>query len=96
MDAEGKRVQMYEDEIKQWWSTQRWENVERVYSAKQVASLRHSIAIDYPGNHMCKKLFALLKESQRNGTGNVCWGALDPVQVINEAKYQKCIYVSGW
>lgn len=45
---------------------------------------------------MCKKLYTLLKESQQNGTGNVCWGALDPVQVINEAKYQKCIYVSGW
>lgn len=70
---------MIEKEITEWWQSSRWENVERTYTAKQVAALRQSIPQEYPGNAMSKKLYALLKQSQQNGTGNVCWGALDPV-----------------
>lgn len=41
-------------------------------------------------------MWSLLKESQAANNFHMTFGALDPVQVINQSKYLKTIYVSGW
>lgn len=45
---------------------------------------------------MSKKLWALLTHCSKNQTFSHTYGAMDPVQVTNLAKYLKTIYVSGW
>ncbi|KAL4476584.1 hypothetical protein ABPG72_000743 [Tetrahymena utriculariae] len=96
MDVEGKRLQEITAEIQKWWTTSRWENVERPYQAQDVARLRPTIPMDYPSNYQSKKMWKLLKEAQANKGFHHTFGALDPVQVINLSKYLKTVYVSGW
>jgi isocitrate lyase len=83
-------------EIENWWKLPRWQNVFRPYTASQVAALRPSIKIEYPGNYTAKKLFGMMKEAQANKEFHMTFGALDPVQVANLAKYITTIYISGW
>jgi isocitrate lyase len=52
--------------------------------------------MSYPSDTQAKKLWALLKSHQTNGTASFTYGALDPVQVIQMGKYLETIYVSGW
>merc|ERR1719181_2181994 len=42
------------------------------------------------------KLFTMLREHQKNGTVSHTFGALDPVQIVQMAKYLSTVYVSGW
>ncbi|OLY78181.1 Isocitrate lyase [Smittium mucronatum] len=84
------------DEVKRWWASPRFEHVKRPYSAESIVSKRGTIDMTYPSNEMAKKLYALLKEHQKNGTGSNTFGALDPIQVAQMAKYLDTIYVSGW
>lgn len=61
-----------------------------------MANLRPSIPISYPGNILSKKLWGLLSEASPKGDYHQTFGALDPVQVANLAKYITTIYISGW
>lgn len=45
---------------------------------------------------LAEKLWALLLDNRNKKTYSQTFGALDPVQVVNLAKYLKTIYVSGW
>merc|ERR1719437_290258 len=38
----------------------------------------------------------MMREHQKNGTCSHTFGALDPVQVVQMAKYLSTVYVSGW
>lgn len=96
MDAEGERLQKITAEIQAWWSTPRFAGVERPYKASDIAPLRATISGDFPSNIQSKKMWSLLKESQATNNFHMTFGALDPVQVINQSKYLKTIYVSGW
>lgn len=96
MSQEEQRITQLTQEIEAWWRTPRFENVFRPYRAVDVANLRPSIPMYYPGNHCSKKLFAMLKEAHPKGEFHQTFGALDPVQVANLAKYISTIYVSGW
>ena len=87
-------------QIEKWWKSERWENVLRDYSAADVACLRNSFSSQVPNqsisNLMAKKLFTLLKQSQVENKFVNTFGALDPIQVTNLAKYLQTVYVSGW
>ncbi|OMJ17612.1 Isocitrate lyase [Smittium culicis] len=83
-------------DIKKWWASPRFAHTKRPYSAESIASKRGTIEPQYPSNIMAKKLYALLLEHQKNGTGSNTFGALDPIQVAQMAKYLDTIYVSGW
>jgi len=83
-------------EVKAWWSTERFKHVTRPYTAESVVSLRGSLKQDYASNAMAKKLWSILEENQKNKTCSHTFGSLDPVQVIQMAKYLTTIYVSGW
>ncbi|EJD39614.1 isocitrate lyase icl [Auricularia subglabra TFB-10046 SS5] len=88
-DAEVKAVQ-------QWWKHPRFARVKRPYSAEDVVRNRGTIPISYPSDVQAKKLWALLEQHAKNKTVSHTYGALDPVQVTQMAKYLETVYVSGW
>lgn len=83
-------------ELNKWWSQPRWRKTKRIYKAEDIAAKRGSLKIDYPSLNQAKKMFALLEEHDRNKTASFTFGALDPVQVSQMAKYVDSIYISGW
>ncbi|KAG1772313.1 isocitrate lyase [Suillus occidentalis] len=83
-------------EVERWFQSPRFARVKRPYTAAQVVAKRGTIPIKYPSEIQGKKLFALLSEHAKNGTPSHTYGALDPVQVTQMAKYLETIYVSGW
>ncbi|EPZ36958.1 isocitrate lyase and phosphorylmutase [Rozella allomycis CSF55] len=84
------------ERVNKWWMTERFKDVFRTYTADQVVSLRGSLRQSYVSNDQAKKLWDLLRKHQRNRTASVTFGALDPIQVVQMAKYLDTIYVSGW
>ena len=82
--------------IESWWQTKRFAHTKRPYSAKEVAALRGTVVETPLSNVTAKKLYAMLRESFDKGQYNHTFGALDPVQVVQMAKYLTCVYVSGW
>ena len=96
VDAEIAAFQQEVKEINQWWSTERYKNVKRPYTAESIAALRGSLKQDYPSNQQAKKLWTLLEIHQKNKTCSHTFGSLDPVQIVQMAKYLTTIYVSGW
>ena len=50
----------------------------------------------YPSDAQAKKLWKLLQAHKSKSTASFTYGALDPVQVIQMAKYLDTIYISGW
>ncbi|KAJ3772402.1 isocitrate lyase icl [Lentinula raphanica] len=83
-------------QVEQWWKSPRFARVTRPYTAADVVSKRGTIKIEYPSNILAQKLFALLSEHAKRGTPSHTYGALDPVQVTQMAKYLETVYVSGW
>ncbi|TEB39905.1 isocitrate lyase [Coprinellus micaceus] len=83
-------------EVQRWWQNPRFARVTRPYTAADVVSKRGTLPIQYPSNVQGKKLWGLLSEHAKNGTPSHTYGALDPVQVTQMAKYLETVYVSGW
>lgn len=50
----------------------------------------------YAADGQAKKMWKILTENQKKGTTSWTFGALDPVQVVQMAKYLDTVYVSGW
>ncbi|KXN66497.1 isocitrate lyase and phosphorylmutase [Conidiobolus coronatus NRRL 28638] len=84
------------EQIKQWWTNPRFKNVKRPYTAESIASKRGSIKIEYPSNTQAQKMWSIVKRHQAHKTTSPTFGALDPVQVAQMAKYIETVYVSGW
>ncbi|KAL0581028.1 isocitrate lyase 1 [Marasmius crinis-equi] len=82
--------------VEEWWKNPRFARVKRPYTAAEVVAKRGTITIQYPSNLMAKKLWATLAEHAKRGTPSHTYGALDPVQVTQMAKYLETVYVSGW
>jgi isocitrate lyase len=85
-----------EAELHAWFASPRFAHAKRPYSAEDVVSLRGGLMTEYASNGQAKKLWALLEKHQRQGTVSHTFGALDPVQVVQMAKYLDSVYVSGW
>lgn len=96
VDEEEKFFQNQVADIKQWWSQPRWRKTKRIYSAEDIAAKRGTLKIDYPSSDQAKKLFKLLEQRDQEKSVSFTFGALDPVQVSQMAKYVDTIYVSGW
>ena len=54
-------------DVKQWWSSRRYEGIRRPYTAEDVVSKRGSLQISYPSSIMARKLFNLLNERAAAG-----------------------------
>lgn len=96
MSSEDKALAKEVAEIKKWWSEPRWKDTKRVYTPEEIAIKRGTLQIKYPSSAQADKLYALLSEHDKNKTVSFTYGALDPVQVTQMAKYLDTIYVSGW
>ncbi|OWZ70369.1 isocitrate lyase [Cryptococcus neoformans] len=76
----------------------RFARTTRPYTPADVVSKRGTLPISYPSDVQAKKLWKIL-ESKARGEGGGCtatYGALDPVQLTQMAKYLETVYVSGW
>ncbi|GAA5966955.1 hypothetical protein JCM21900_005257 [Sporobolomyces salmonicolor] len=84
------------DQVDQWFKSPRFKGLIRPYTAEQVVSKRGTIEIQYPSAQQGKKLHTILKDKFAKGDASHTYGALDPVQVTQMAKYLETVYVSGW
>lgn len=84
------------DQVKAWWASPRYEGIKRPYSAEDVVSKRGTLQQVYPSSLMARKLFNLLQERAAKGEPVHTMGAIDPVQMTQQAPHQEVLYVSGW
>lgn len=82
--------------VKSWWASDRFEGIRRPYSPEDVVSKRGSMLQTYPSSIMARKLFNLLTERAAAGDPVHTMGAIDPVQMTQQAANQEVLYVSGW
>ncbi|PNP45112.1 hypothetical protein TGAMA5MH_03163 [Trichoderma gamsii] len=83
-------------EIEEWWASPRFAGIRRPYSAADVASKRGSQYFKYPSSVMATKLFNLIREREAKGEPIHTMGAIDPVQMTQQAPHQEVLYISGW
>lgn len=83
-------------DLKEWWNTPRFAGIKRPYSAEDVVIRRGSLQQTYPSSLMARKLFNLLEERASQGQPVHTMGAIDPVQMTQQAPNQEVLYVSGW
>ncbi|TPX17593.1 uncharacterized protein E0L32_012103 [Thyridium curvatum] len=90
---------LYEQQIKDveaWWASPRYEGIKRPYTAADVVSKRGSQMQNYPSSVMARKLFNLIKERESKGEPIHTMGAIDPIQMTQQAPHQEVLYISGW
>ncbi|KAK9419020.1 hypothetical protein SUNI508_07541 [Seiridium unicorne] len=90
---------LYEQQIRDveaWWASPRYEGIKRPYSAADVVSKRGSQLQSFPSSLMARKLFNLVKERAAKGQPIHTMGAIDPVQMTQQAPHQEVLYLSGW
>ncbi|ORZ31584.1 isocitrate lyase [Catenaria anguillulae PL171] len=96
LDEEERQFQAEVAAVKQWWKSERFSRTTRPYTAEDVVTKRGTFKTEYPSNMQAKKLWSLLKKHKAAGTASHTFGALDPIQVTQMAKYLETVYVSGW
>ena len=79
-----------------WWATERYKGIKRPYTAEDVVSKRGSLQQSYPSSIMARKLFNLLNERAAQGQPVHTMGAIDPIQMTQQAPHQEILYISGW
>lgn len=94
--AEDELYQKQTEDTKEWWAGPRFEGIKRPYTAEDVVSKRGSLQISYPSSIMARKLFDLLNERAAAGLPVHTMGAIDPVQMTQQAPNQEVLYISGW
>ncbi|RKF59197.1 2-methylisocitrate lyase, mitochondrial [Golovinomyces cichoracearum] len=91
--------ELYKQQVKDvtaWWASPRFEGIKRSYLATDVVSKRGSQLQMYPSSVMARKLFNLVKEREAEGKPIHTMGAIDPIQMTQQAANQEVLYVSGW
>jgi len=79
-----------------WMSGERFKHTTRPYSAEEVVKLQGTMPLHFVGAKISEKLYTMMRDHQAKGTCSHTFGALDPVQVVQMAKYLTSVYVSGW
>lgn len=90
---------LFEEEVAQvkaWWNTERYKGIKRTWSAESVVAARGGLQQSYPSSLMARKLFNLFKEKEAQGLPVHTMGAVDPVQMTQQAPNQEVLYISGW
>ncbi|KAK7611744.1 isocitrate lyase [Phyllosticta paracitricarpa] len=83
-------------QVKEWWASPRYKDIKRPYSAEDVVSKRGALQQTYPSSLMARKLFNLLEQRIADEEPVHTMGAIDPVQMTQQAPNQEILYVSGW
>lgn len=84
------------EHVQAWWASARYKGIRRPYSAHDVVSKRGTLQQVYPSSLMARKLFNLLEERAAEGKPVHTMGAIDPVQMTQQAPHQEVLYISGW
>ncbi|KIW94384.1 isocitrate lyase [Cladophialophora bantiana CBS 173.52] len=95
-DAEDILFKQQVEDVKKWWESPRYEGIKRPYRPEDVVSKRGTLQQVYPSSLMARKLFNLLAERAAEGKPVHTMGAIDPVQMTQQAPNQEILYVSGW
>lgn len=95
-DAEDALFKQQVEDVKAWWASPRYKGIKRPYTPEDVVSKRGSLQQVYPSSLMARKLFNLLAERASEGKPVHTMGAIDPVQMTQQAPNQEILYVSGW
>ncbi|KAF2130836.1 ICL-domain-containing protein [Dothidotthia symphoricarpi CBS 119687] len=82
--------------VRDWWASPRYKDIRRPYSAEDVVSKRGALQQTYPSSLMARKLFNLFEERAAKGEPVHTMGAIDPVQMSQQAANQEVLYISGW
>jgi isocitrate lyase len=80
----------------EWMGSERFKHTKRTYKVEDVVKLQGTLPLNFTSSKMSEKLYGMLREHQSKGTCSHTFGALDPVQVVQMAKYLTTVYVSGW
>eukprot|EP00416_Gambierdiscus_australes_P024382 CAMPEP_0171056882 /NCGR_PEP_ID=MMETSP0766_2-20121228/1390_1 /TAXON_ID=439317 /ORGANISM="Gambierdiscus australes, Strain CAWD 149" /LENGTH=549 /DNA_ID=CAMNT_0011511883 /DNA_START=62 /DNA_END=1711 /DNA_ORIENTATION=+ len=83
-------------EVAAWMGSERFKHTTRPYKPEDVVKLQGTMPLHFAGAKISTKLYKMLREHQAKGTCSHTFGALDPVQVVQMAKYLSTVYVSGW
>jgi len=83
-------------EMTAWMSSDRFKHTTRPYKAEDVVKLQGTMPLCFTGAKVSAKLYTMMRDHQAKGTCSHTFGALDPVQVVQMAKYLTSVYVSGW
>ena len=95
-DAEDLLFKQQVEDVKKWWDSPRYQGIKRPYTPQDVVSKRGTLQQTYPSSLMARKLFNLLNERAAEGKPVHTMGAIDPVQMTQQAPNQEILYVSGW
>merc|ERR1719146_588375 len=77
-------------------NSDRFRHTTRPYSAEDVVKFQGTMPLSFVGAKISEKLYKMMRDHQAAGTCSHTFGALDPVQVVQMAKYLTSVYVSGW
>merc|ERR1712061_802202 len=58
--------------------------------------MQGTFPLHFASAKQAEKMYKLARECQADGKCSHTFGALDPVQVVQMAKYLTSVYVSGW
>ncbi|KAF2135549.1 uncharacterized protein K452DRAFT_260264 [Aplosporella prunicola CBS 121167] len=95
-DAEDALFEAQVQQVKAWWASPRYRDVKRPYTAEDVVAKRGALQQTYPSSLMARKLFNLLEGRHSQGLPVHTMGAIDPVQMTQQAPNQEVLYISGW
>ncbi|KAJ9666681.1 mitochondrial 2-methylisocitrate lyase [Coniosporium apollinis] len=95
-EAEDALFDAQVQQVKDWWASPRYKGIKRPYSAEDVVSKRGAMQQTYPSSLMARKLFNLFEEKAAKGEPVHTMGAIDPVQMTQQAPNQQVLYISGW
>jgi isocitrate lyase len=84
--------------VSEWFSSPRFARTKRPYSPELVATKRGTQPISplHPSNISAQKLWALLERAEERGVPLHTMGAIDPIQMTQQAPHLDVLYVSGW
>ena len=83
-------------EVEAWFNSPRYKGIKRDWTAADVVSKRGSLQQSYPSSVMARKLWNLVSEKAAKGEPIHTLGAIDPVQMTQQAPHQEVLYISGW
>jgi len=83
-------------EMAAFMGSERFKHTTRPYKVEDVVKLQGTMPLHFTGAKISDKLYKMMREHQAKGTCSHTFGALDPVQVVQMAKYLTTVYVSGW
>ncbi len=89
----------FDDDVKateEWFSSPRFAEIKRPYTAASVVDKRGTLPVVYPCDYQARKLWDLLGKYATEKKPLLTMGAIDPVQMTQMAPHQEVLYVSGW